>query len=184
MRDIIIVGAGTLGLFGLEIIERLNNFNCIGFLDDSFPHKKEKCGVPILGAIKDIENFQYNEFVIGIGNPIFRFDFFEKWTNMGYSFTTIIDPSCIISNRSTIEQGVIIGPNSSVLQGSLVRSGSCILSYVNINQNVNVGNSCLIGAGVIIGNDAVIGKRCHLGLGTRILKGQKLIDDQEILLPV
>jgi acetyltransferase EpsM len=79
-----------------------------------------------------------------------------------------------VSEYSQIGKGVIIGPFTSVLNGSRIGQGCCILSHSNINQDVIMEDFCLVGAGTLIGNGVHIGEGCHLGLGSKIHLNRKL----------
>lgn len=168
MMDIHIIGAGTLGRLIIDVVESDGNFRIAGFFDDGYPEKKEINGYKIIGKTTDIKMNDAKNLVIGIGEPKYRKSILEDKSAQGYNFPRIIHRSVVLSKHCTIEDGVLIGPNSSVLNGSIVKKGSCILSHVNINQDVIVNPYCLIAAGVVIGNNARIGEGCHIGLCSQI----------------
>lgn len=170
--EVYIVGAGTLARFIIDIVESGNQFKISGFFDDGYPDIKNICGYEILGKFSDIDRHSVKNLTLGIGDPKFRKHFFEEKSAQGYRFPKLIHQSVILSKHCLIEDGVIIGPNSSVLNGSIIKKGSCILSHVNINQDIIIDPYCLIGAGVVIGNNAKIGEGAHLGLSTHIKLNQ------------
>ncbi len=165
-KKIHIIGSGTLAKLIVEIIESNDHYEVGGFFSDDFCDSVS--GYPIIGKFSDTCNFKKLYLAIGIGEPKFRKVIFERELKNGHTFPPIIHSSVVKSRFSTIEQGVIIGPNSSILTGSVVKHGCCILSHVNINQDVQIEPFCLIGAGVIIGNNAKLGEACHIGLGQRV----------------
>ena len=179
MEKVIIVGGGTLGRFVLEIVERINEMECVGFLDDSFDNVKRILGYPILGKVNQVDEFRDYHLTLGIGSPDYRQKTFGIWEQKGLKVATIIDPTALISKRSIVNEGAIIGPFTTVLVDSEVGKGVCILSYVNINQNVQIGSYSLIGAASILGNDVEIGIGCHIGLGSKLMKGESLNDWEE-----
>jgi len=172
--EIYIIGAGTLGRFIIDIVESTNQFRISGFFDDGYPEVKEICGYEIVGKINDMDIHRAKNLIIGIGEPQYRKRIYEEKSAQGYKFPTLIHKSAVLSKYCTIEDGVIVGPNSSILNGSIIRKGSCILSHVNINQDVVIEPYCLIGAGVVIGNNARIGEGCHVGLSNHIKLNQAL----------
>ena len=100
---------------------------------------------------------------------------YNNYFSRGFRFPSVIHPKSVISKYCLVEDGVIIGPNSSVLNKSTVKKGTCILSHVNINQNVIIEPFCLVAAGVVIGNNVILGEGCHIGLGNIIKLNQKVI---------
>ncbi len=167
-----IIGAGTLGRFIIDIVEAGDQFKIAGFFDDGYPEVKSICGYKIIGKSTDIDHHRITNLIIGIGDPKFRKIIFEEKLARGYKFPALIHQSAVLSKYCTIEDGVIIGPNSSVLSGSIIKQGTCILSHVNINQDVVIDPYCLIGAGAVIGNNARIGEGCHIGLSSHIKLNQ------------
>jgi len=167
-----IIGAGTLGRLILEIIESHENDEVGGFYDDGYPELKQVLGYEVIGKIADTNILVGENLAIGIGEPKYRKQIFEEKSNQGFIFPPLIHSSAVISKYGTIEDGVIIGANSSVLNGSRVKKGSCILSHVNINQDVLIESFCLIGAGVTIGNNARLGEGCHIGMANHVMLKQ------------
>lgn len=173
MKKIYIIGAGTLGCFIADIIESLEIFQVGGFFDDNYPKKDKALNYPIIGKINDIKPQKIN-LAIGVGDPKFRKLIIEKEILKGNFFPSIVHSSTVLSKYSKIEEGVILGPNSSVLNGSVIKRGACLLSHVNVNQDVEIGPFSLVGAGVVIGNNVVLGDGVHLGLGVKIKLNQKV----------
>ncbi|KAB2878377.1 hypothetical protein F9K33_13430 [bacterium] len=173
--NVYVLGGGTLARLIIDIIESLDEFKIAGFFDDGYPNSKDVLGYSILGQITDIDVKKTTNLVIGIGDPKYRKLIFEEKSAQGFHFPSLVHKSVIRSKYCTIENGVIIGPNSSVLSGSIIKQGSCVLSHVNINQDVVINPFCLIGAGSVIGNSAVLGEGCHIGLANHVNLNQ-LID--------
>ncbi|MBA3013761.1 MAG: hypothetical protein KKD63_04025 [Proteobacteria bacterium] len=169
-----IIGAGTLAAFIVDIIRRLPGFDVLGQFDERYPEITLSNGVPVLGKVEDVK--PGTPIALGIGSPAARKVIYERKRLGGFVFPSIIDPSCVISGSASIGDGVIIGPFSTVLAGSVVHNGACLLSHVNVNQNVSIGAFSLIGAGALIGNGAFIGTGAHVGLGGRVALGGRVED--------
>ncbi|SDM89088.1 sugar O-acyltransferase, sialic acid O-acetyltransferase NeuD family [Daejeonella rubra] len=174
MIKVFIIGAGTLGKLIVEIIESTGYFQVGGFYDDNFPQLKSVMNYPVLGKLEDVAKSNHLSLAIGIGEPKYRQSIFEELLEKGHHFPALVHSSAVLSKYSQIEDGVLIGPNSSVLTGSRVQKGTCILSHVNINQDVQIEPYCLIAAGVIIGNNAKLGEACHIGLGQRVYLNEEI----------
>lgn len=167
-QEIFIIGAGTMGKLVAEIIECSEEYFVAGFYDDNHPDIIESLGYAVIGSLQDLDTASPRNLAIGIGDPQSRKLIFEKTVSRRNIFPSLIHPSVVMSKHARIADGVIIGPNSSVLNGSKINKGACILSHVNINQNIIVGAYSLIGAGAIIGNNATLGEGCHISMGSRI----------------
>ena len=163
-----ILGAGTLGKFIVDIIESRNDFEVGGFFDDGYPELKYIYDYPIIGKLNDVDINLVESLAIGIGDPKWRKKIFEEKTAQGFQFPALIHKSVFLSNHCSVEEATIVGPNSSILSGSIVGRASCLLSHVNINQDVVVNPFCLVGAGVVVGNNAILGEGCHIGLANVI----------------
>src|ERR1035437_6865268 len=165
---IYILGAGTLGKFIIDIIESQDGLEIGGVFDDGYPESKNVCGYRIVGKLNDVDSNAVTNLAIGIGDPKWRKKIFEERTVQGFQFPALIHKDVSLSKYCTIENAAIIGPNSSVLGGSIVGRATCILSHVNINQDVIINPYCLIGAGVVVGNRAILGEGCHIALANHI----------------
>ena len=171
MEKVYIIGAGTLGKFIVEIIESDAKFKVGGFYDDNFPEINSVFEYPVIGKTNEI-NSNHKLLAIAVGEPKYRKIIFEKGKTENHIFPALVHASVLYSKRCKIDEGVIIGPNSSVLTGSHVKTAACILSHVNINQDVIIEPFCLIAAGVIIGNNSILGEGCHIGMGSYIKLNQ------------
>lgn len=167
-KNIFIIGAGTLGKLLVEIIESSDKFQVGGFYDDNFPVIQTVLNYPVIGKIVELTDSKPSSLAIGVGEPEYRKMIFEQQSGHGHTFPQVIHSSVFLSKYCIVDEGVIIGPNSSVLNGSHIQKGVCILSHVNINQDVIAEPFCLIGAGVIVGNNARLGEGCHIGLGQKV----------------
>ena len=169
---IFILGAGTLGKFVIDIIESLDAFEVGGIFDDGYPALRNVYGYKVIGRFNEVDvNFNAN-LAIGIGQPKSRKKIFEEKSAQGFQFPPLIHKNVALSKYCSVEEAVIIGPNSSVLSGSIIRRATCILSNVNINQDVVINPYCLVGASVVVGNKAILGEGCHIGLANHVKLNQ------------
>lgn len=167
-ETILILGSGTLGKLVVDILDSSNIYDVGGFYSDDYALTNSVLGYPVLGRLSDVNNIKTTKLAIGIGEPKFRKQLHEKLSTQGHVFPPIIHNNVVVSKYCDIAPGVIIGPNSSVLNGSRIGAAACLLSHVNINQDVVVEPYCLIAAGVVVGNSATLCEGCHIGLGSYI----------------
>lgn len=166
--DIIVIGGGTLFEFVVDICDRNKKHHVVGIYDDSFPERKSIHNIPVLGCISDAKTSTCKNVVICVGKPSFRAKTYQALKTHHFNFPNIIDDSVIISKTAILEDGIIIGPFSSILTQSSISKGSCMLSHVNINQDVTIDSFCLIGAACVLGNKVHLNEGVHISMGKHI----------------
>jgi NDP-sugar pyrophosphorylase family protein len=173
-HEVAIIGGGSLGRLLVEIIESLPQYRIAGFIDDSYPSEKSIFEYSIIGRLADLDTLPSMLLAMGVGEPKDRKLIYDSQVANGHKFPPLVHSSAFLSKYASVADGVIVGPNSSILNNSIVAEGSCILSHVNINQDVIVNKFCLIGAGSIIGNNATLGEGSHISMASRIHLGSKI----------
>ena len=101
------------------------------------------------------------EIVNGIGSlpySISRSSFFQKFSQSGYKFKTIISKHAFVSEESIIEEGAQVFP------GAVIQPG------------VTIGRNTIINTGALIDHDCLIGSNNHIAPGA-VLSGNVRTDD-------
>ena len=95
-EKLLMVGAGGLGRVVSEHI--CDIYDC-AFLDDGKPSGTVVCGVPVIGAVKDLGKYypEYQKLLVTIGNNPLREKIYQKAAKLGYTFPNVCKPLC--SNR-------------------------------------------------------------------------------------
>ena len=80
MKDIYIIGASGFGREVAWLIEELDEFNVIGFVDDNKEIQDKKINdIPVVGGISFlIDQKEETNVVIAIGNPTIRYKIYEQ----------------------------------------------------------------------------------------------------------
>ena len=185
-KDVIIIGAGGHAKVIADIIYKSGD-NLIGFLDDNLANKGKEIylGKKVLGTTKDIENYNKNYFVIGIGNNSIR----KKINNENnLKLYTAIHPSAIIAQDvkigtgSVIMAGVVINPGTVIGKNCIINTCSSLdhdnllEDYVHISPGahlagtVSVKEKTWIGAGSTIINNITINQNNIIGAGSVVIK--------------
>lgn len=112
---------------------------------------------------EDVFNFNPDEVLLvnGLGslpNNSLRHTIYEKFTQAGYKFASIISSDASVSDYCSLSQGVQIMPG------------------VVINVDVSIGENTIINSGAIIEHDCNIGKHNHVAPGA-VLSGNVLTAD-------
>lgn len=181
MKDLIIIGASGFGREVAWLVERVNfiepTWNLIGFIDDNEALiGKEVNGYIVLGGCSTVKKFPDAYYVCAIGAAKVRKLIISKIEeiNGNIKYTTLIDPSALISKRVTIGDGTIICANNTITVN------------IHIGKHVIINLDCTVGHDVVI-NDFVtvypsvnisgiteIGECSELGTGVQIIQGKKV----------
>lgn len=175
-RPVIIIGAGGHAKVLLEILQ-LTGSEIVG-LTDLDPKKAGQCiyGSTILGADQSVLGRKPQEIILvnGVGSTETmdaRKEVFERFTNQGYEFATVVHPSAIISSKSELGAGV------QVMAGAVVQPDAGISANCIINTGAIVEHDCRIGAhvhiapGATLSGGVVVGAQTHIGTGATIVQG-------------
>lgn len=155
MTDVVIVGFGGHALSVVDSVNRMGEFNIIGYTDRQ-PAQYEVL-FPYLGTDDVLEKLYKNACVkcaiLGIGymgKGTIRKDIFEKLKAIGYEFPVIIDPSAIVSESAVVEEGCFVGKHAVV------------------NANAHVGKMCIINTGAIVEHECKVGDFSHVAVGATL----------------
>ena len=128
----IIVGAKGFAKEVLEIFHQLDQIDNIAFYDDinhdignylydKFPILKNE------NQVKDYFLKSGNEFTIGIGEPILRYQLYKKFIQFGGKYTSSVSPLATIGSYE-VEIGI----------------GSNVLSSAVFSNSVTIGKGCIV----------------------------------------
>lgn len=183
MKDIIIVGAGHLGLDVYSVICEINavkpTWKIKGFLND-YPVDLEKYQIPekIIGTIKDWCPSEGEHYALAIGSPEGKEKVVQSLKAKGCKFETLISPYAYVNKTAKIGEGSIIMSTTKIAHcvkiGDFVVIGDTTLavnssigdysntaSYVNIYQDIRIGKRVQIWSHAVVLNhvddDAVVG---------------------------
>ena len=197
--DIVLVGCGG---FAVEVADYIIESGISGFpqidvkpkyiLSDDFKRYKDICKIfgsnpKCISDISEIENIETLKFVIGLGDPLKRFNIAQEIKSAGGSLTSVIHRSAHISKSVQIGKGSIVAPfcvlspfsklgincvlntKSTIGHDSQIGNHVVISPHSVINGGVMCGDVTLVSAGCVVDPGTQIGKYCKLASGA-ILK--------------
>ena len=183
MERILIVGAGGHGRSVAESIELRGNFQIAGFIDDSYPEKKQVWDYPVLGAVEDISVFsdRAESLVVAIGNNRVRKALFGKAKASGFMLPSIIHPAAFVSSRA------VIGEGCSIMAGAVVGTEAVLGSGCVVNVNASADHHCRLedfahlGVGVQLAGGVIVGDSAWLQAGSSAGYGVVVPDEANVL---
>lgn len=176
-KQLTIVGASGHGKVIAEIAQSLG-FTELCFFDDCYEQLQTEYPYPVLGSVGQLcqEEGRQRLVVVAIGNNTVRQKLQLKLAQIGYSATTLIHPSAVISPSAKIGRGTVvmagavINANVSVGDGCLINTGS------TIDHDCTLGNFVHISPGANLAGNVVVGKCSWVGIGAAIIQGVTIAD--------
>lgn len=178
----LILGAGGHARVLIDALQ-LTGSNILGALEpDASFWGKSILGVPILAGDDEILSFKLDEVVLvnalgSVSSTKARQKLFELWTSRGYTFSSVIHPTAVISKHATLAQGV------QVMASAVIQAGVTVAENTVINTAAVIEHDCKLGAHVHIAPKAClaggvkVGQGSHVGLGASVLQTLSLGDD-------
>jgi acetyltransferase EpsM len=183
---IVIYGAGGHGKSVLDLLNVLDTYRVVGFVDDGVPPGEVVMGVPVLGN-KDILPGLYQRglrlavnAVGGIGNVNIRQLVFQRMTEVGFDFPVIAHHSAFIESSAVLSPGVQVFPHAYVGSevrvgfGSIVNTGAIVSHECVLGDLVNISPGAILAGGVEVRDGALIGMGVAINLQVRIGVGARV----------
>jgi sugar O-acyltransferase (sialic acid O-acetyltransferase NeuD family) len=174
----IVIGAGGHALEILDILKSVYHHNNLFFFDDINQKDKFQINYQILKSKNEVKNvFKQNPyFVLGVGNPLKRFNLYRKFVEFGGIPQFVVGKSSVISkyaecSKADIMNLCFVGSNAVIGQGVLINSGG------QIHHEVEIGDFSEINPGAIVLGKCKIGKFTSIGAGAKILPKIKIGDN-------
>ncbi|HLP82336.1 MAG TPA: acetyltransferase, partial [Nitrosomonas sp.] len=174
---VIILGAGGHSKVLADILLACNNatqtYSIVGILDDN-RDLSHTMGIPILGTIANLKEFDHDAAIIAIGDNEVRADMYNHLIESGENLITLYHPKSYVANTA------IIGSGTVLIGGAVVNADSKIGNNVIINTNATVGHDSIIedhvhiAAGVHLGGGSVICEGAFLGMSACVLPGRTI----------
>lgn len=186
--SLVFIGAANSFREVLPIIQDINSekrrYEVIAIVDDDAAHHGTEIeGVPVVGSLEKVRQFDRAKFVFGIGS--FRTRLLRKRIlcrmNLPHErFEAIVHPSVRIYKSATISPGAIVYPGVTVCNNAeigpfcivtfdavigpfvrlepcaMVTTRSVVLSAATIGPSAFIGVNSVIGEGISVGAAAVV----------------------------
>jgi len=181
MRSIII-GAGTYGEVYLAYL-RESGIEVIGFADDDPVYEnKEIRGVPVLGAIRDLQSikdgYEIEAVYCPIGSNKLRVHFLDFARSLGLKTPSYIHPSvCIAPDVSIADEGVYILQNTQIMPYVTIEKDVMISFGANIAHHSYLEQGTFGSNGVNLGANVHAMKYAYCGMGSTIMTGVKTLGE-------
>lgn len=178
----VVIGAKGLAKQIYPILKDNVENSKLFFIDTTIKKQKKFKEYSVLNNFsiveKEIESNRDVNFVIGIGDPIHRYVFYEKMINKyGAVPINIQSPISVISDDSIIGEGNIFLDFSLIECDVKIGNGNLINSYAALFHDVSIGDFNEIMPGAKLLGGVKIGDRCRVGSNATILPGVEIPDN-------
>lgn len=180
MDKIVVIGGGDHAKVVVSVLKK-SGYEIIGYTDRA--DRQDILGVKYLGddsVLPEISRkYRGCKAIIGIGKidtSKQRLSLQNEIRLLGFDFPAITSPHSIVNEE------VLLGSGTAVLDGVVVNSGTETGSACILNTNCTVEHDCRIGdnvhiaPGVILSGAVTIGNNCLIGAGAIVIKYKNICE--------
>ncbi len=177
MLRVLILGAGGHAQVVADILLRAReagkNWRPIGFLDDeSSLAGKLIMGLPVLGAIAQIDNFEHDAIIVAIGENRTRADILESLQARGKRCVNAVHPSAVLAPDVHLGEGVMISAGVIVNTGTIIGDNVILNTGCTVDHHNHIASHAHVAPGVHLGGDVRIGEGALIGIGSAVIPGR------------
>lgn len=178
-EEIIIIGAGGLGKEVVFLVQRLSNYQILGFIDDNIEPGTIVCGYPILGDLKMLLERKHSiNIVIAIASPQIRKRIVKQLeSNPNYFYPTLIDPTALTGVNIILGKGNILMANTTYTADIELGDFNLVNIGSTMGHDLTMGSYNNIFPGCNISGNVSIGDANQFGTGTKIIPGIQIEDE-------
>lgn len=168
---IIIYGSSGHAKVVADIIEKTNEHQIVGFIDDTRDDDGKFMDYPVYTTIVDPHLEGISTGIVAIGNNWTRICIVKKIVQLipWFTFITAVHPA------AQIGRGVKIGEGTAIMSGVSINADSLIGRHCILNTSSSIDHDCKvedyasIAPGVIMGGNVTIGSGTAVGLGAKLI---------------
>lgn len=181
-KPVLVLGAGGHAAVLIDMLRQLNH-TIIGLVARDRPADIPVfAGIPYYGSDDDVFTFGKEDVLLanGIGSlpgRNIRSKVHQQFKQAGYQFVTVVSPRAIVSDYSSLAEGVQVMPGAIVNANSIIGAGTIVNSGAIVEHDCNIGSHNHIAPGVALSGDVSTGDYVHIGTGARVIQSIKIGDN-------
>lgn len=122
----------------------------------------------------DVLAFSANEVLLvnGIGampRQTLREKVYTRFSELGYTFATVIADSALVSDYSLLAKGAQIMNNAVINIGSEIGENTIINTSVSVDHDCIIGAHCHIATGSTLSGQVIVENNVHIATGSSII---------------
>ena len=172
-HKIVVFGAGRHAKVVLDVLELTGRYAVVGLLDNSRElYGTIRWGQKVLGGrdqFSALLSKGITRLIVALGDNRDRQSVYEDAVKAGFEPVPAIHPS------AQLGKGVVIGPGSLLVAGTVVNVDAQIGANVIVNTGATVDHDCRVGAhahispGAHLAGNVAVGELAHIGIGAVVL---------------
>nr|WP_289140213.1 acetyltransferase [uncultured Brevibacillus sp.] len=175
-KPVILIGNGGHASVLTDILLQQNR-PIIGFTAPEY--QTNFFDLPYLGTDEAIASFHHAdvELVLGIGSvnvSSVRSNIFCHFKEKGYTFSSVIHKSAIISPYSILGEGVQIMAGTVTEAFAEIADNTIINTSSSINHDCRIGKHCHIAPGTTLSGNVTVGDFTHIGAGATVIQNVQI----------
>jgi len=181
-KPVLVLGAGGHAAVLVDMLRQLNH-TIVGLVARDKPADKPVfAGIPYYTSDDDVLAFDKDKVLLanGIGSlpgRNIRSGVHQQFKQAGYQFVTVVSPRAIVSDYSSLAEGVQVMPGAIINANSIIGAGTIVNSGAIVEHDCNIGSHNHIAPGVALSGDVSTGDYVHIGTGARVIQSIKIGDN-------
>lgn len=176
-KRLVIIGASGHGKVVADIALKLQQYEEIVFLDDN-ENVKECMDFSVVGrSAEAVQYIDTADFIVAIGNAKIRKKVMKQLLEMDATITTLIHPTAVVGNHSTIEKGTVVMAGAIINPDSVIGQGCIINTCASVDHDCRLGDYVHVSVGTHVCGTVVIGDNTWVGAGATICNNLNVCGD-------
>ena len=172
----IVIGGGGHARVLIAGLRRLNRTILGVTVADPPAAGKEVGGIAVLGtddvlAQYDPKTIRLINGIGSVGDMTPRRVVFERLTNRGFRFASVVHPQAFCEDNVELGDGVQIMAGAVIQIGCRISANTIVNTRASIDHDCRIGAHCHIAPGVTLSGGVSIGDSSHIGVGAAIVQG-------------
>jgi sugar O-acyltransferase (sialic acid O-acetyltransferase NeuD family) len=183
---VLIYGGGGHAKALIDVIRAMGGYQIVGVLDDNPAVRGDLLGVPVLGGAEQLPRLYQQGIhlginaVGGIGNVKIRIFIFERLTQDGFGFPTLVHTRAVEEPSVLLRAGVQVFPLAYVGSevkagfGTIINTGAIVSHECSLGDFVNISPGAILAGQVEVGSRALIGMGATINLQVKVGAGARI----------
>jgi sugar O-acyltransferase (sialic acid O-acetyltransferase NeuD family) len=143
------------------------------------------CGFKVLGD--DGILLQYSPRTVCLANgigamglPVERRRVYEKYKALGFTFSSIVHPSAVISSEVELSEGVQVMAGAVIQPGVRIGENSIVNTGATVDHDCEIGPHVHLAPGVALCGGVRVGAGTHIGAGATVIQNVQIGSDSVV----
>ncbi len=172
----IVIGGGGHARVLIAALRRLDRTILGITVADPATAGKEVGGAPVLGTDEILARYDPTTIRLingigSVGDMTARRAVFERLTEQGFRFATLVHPQAFCESDADLGDGVQIMAGALVQIGCRVGANTIVNTRASVDHDCRIGAHCHIAPGVTLSGGVHIGDASHIGVGAVVIQG-------------